>query len=283
MRFGSVLCGMALLAILAASAVQAQETEQDIVNRYLQKAVTKHTQKAGWASINVSMDRINRQNDYNDFATIESQDLSSGTFGWIEQGFSIGADFGMIIKERFAWSLGGEYWLKMGDELPANADYYIQSSGTTVTANPKSEVTLYGASTSLYYYVFNPPKPVNHLSGLSLRVGGTVGFYGVSWDLWPEYENLNLSTSEPVNSNAQFKDNAPGFSFGVGVEYPLNFWDLAISTDASYLYLNFNQVSWYNSQDEEIVASIDGSEDGRVDLDFSGVRGKVEIKKFFSW
>jgi hypothetical protein len=51
----------------------------------------------------------------------------------------------------------------------------------------------------------------------------------------------------------------------------------------SYLYLNFTNVSWYNSQDQEIIATVDGTEDGRVDLDFSGVRGKVEIKRYFSW
>jgi len=282
MRFGSVITGVALLAVLAAGSLRA-ETEQEIVDRYLQKAVKQHTHKAGWASINVSVDRINRHNDYNDFAILESQDLTNGTFGWVEQGFALGADFGMIIKERFAWSLGGEYWLKMGDELPSDNSYFIQSSGTTVTASPKSEIQLYGASTSLYYYVLNPPKPITHLTGLSLRVGGSVGFYGVSWDLWPEYENLNLSTAEPVAENATFKGTAPGVSFGLGIEYPLNFFDLAISSDASYLYLNFSNVAWYNSNDEEIIASVDGTEDGRVDLNFSGVRGKVEIKKYFSW
>lgn len=283
MRFGSVITGLALVAFVAANTARAQETEDEIVQRYMQQAVSKQTHKAGWASINFSVDRINRQNDYNDFATLESANLTNGTFGWVEQGFAFGVDFGMMVKNRFAWSVGGEYWLKMGDELPANDSYYLQSSGTNVTANPKSQMQVYGISTSLHYYVLNPPKPVTLLNALSVRVGGSVGFYSVSWDLWPEYENLNLSTSEPVNINTTYKGTAPGFSAGLGVEYPLNVFNLAISSEASYLYLNFTNVAWYNSQDQEIVASVDGTKNGRVDLDFSGIRGKVELRKYFSW
>jgi len=283
MRFGSVITSLALVAVVTAGTAQAQETEDEIVQRYMQKAVSKRTHKVGWMSVNFSVDRINRQNDYNDFATVESANLTNGTFGWLDQGYAFGVDFGMILKHRFAWSIGGEYWLKMGDELAANDSYYLQSSSTNVAADPKSQIQVYGASTSLYYYVLNPPQPVTMLNGLSVRVGGSVGFYSVSWDLWPEYENLNLSTSEPVNTNTTFKGTAPGFSFGLGMEYPLNFFNLAISSDASYLHLNFTNVAWYNTQDEEIVASVDGTKDGRVDLDFSGVRGKVEIRKYFSW
>jgi len=47
-------------------------------------------------------------------------------------------------------------------------------------------------------------------------------------------------------------------------------------------YLNFANAAWYNESGDEIVASVDGTEDGRVDLDFSGVRGKIEVKRYFS-
>ena len=53
--------------------------------------------------------------------------------------------------------------------------------------------------------------------------------------------------------------------------------------DANYLYLNFGNVAAYNSSDQEIVATYSGEEDGRVDLGMSGFRGKVELKRYFSW
>jgi hypothetical protein len=283
MRFANILIGLAVAVSLSAGPVLAQQTEQEIIDAYLKKTQKEHVYKMGWVSVNFGIDRINRHNDYNDFATLESLDLSNGSFDWIEQGYSLGVDFGLLVNKRFAWSLGGEYWLKMGSDLPSNNLYYLQSAGTAISTDPKSEVQLYGATTSLYYYLLNPPVPQQPLSNLSVRVGGTIGYYATTWDLWAEYENLNLSTAAPEGENTTYKGSAPGFSLGMGIDYPLNFFDLAISTDVSYLYLNFTNVSWYNSQDQEIIATVDGTEDGRVDLDFSGVRGKVEIKRYFSW
>ena len=74
-----------------------------------------------------------------------------------------------------------------------------------------------------------------------------------------------------------------GFGVFTGIDYPLGIFDLAVGVDVGYLYLNFANVAWYNSQDEEVIATYTGDRDGRVDLDMSGVRGKVEIKRFFSW
>lgn len=275
---------LSLLAILLLGcSLATAETEQEIIDRFLQKTVAKHVTKLGWASVNFSFDRINRHNDYNDFVIVENTKLSNGAFSWNESGLAIGADFGMIFRKRFAWSVGGEYWLKMGEQLPAGDTYLQLSTNTTVPADPKSELQVFGVTTSLQYYLINAPSVGNKLSKYSVRLSGTVGYYMASWDLWPEYENLNLSTSVPAGDNATYKGTAPGFSFGLGVDYPLGFAGLGLAMDASYLYLNFGNVAWYNDNNEEIVASIDGTPDGRVDLALSGVRGKVEIKRFFNW
>jgi len=268
---------------LGFSTVAAQETEDDIVNRYLNQTVAKHTHKLGWASVNFSVDRINRNNDYNGFTNVESDKLTNGTFSWIEQGLSFGADFGIVFKERFAWSLGGEYWLKLGETLPENDTYLQLSTNTTVDANPNSELQVFGVNTGLQYYLVNPPQTTQKLTGLTARIGGTVGFYTASWDLWPEYENLNLSTNVPVTANTTFKGTAPGFSFGFGLDYPLGLLDFGLALDASYLHLNFGNVAWYNSNGEEIIATNDGTVDGRVNLSLSGVRGKIELKRYFNW
>jgi hypothetical protein len=282
MRLKIALVSMVLVLVFGLELATA-ETEQEIVNRYLQKTVAKHTRKLGWAAFNLSVDRINRHNDYNDFAIVESAKLSNGTFGWIEQGFSFGADFGIVFNKRFAWSVGGEYWLKQGQTLPEGDTYLQLSTNTTVAANPKSELAVFGVTTSLQYYLINPPTVTEKLTKWSARVGGSVGYYSCSWDVWPEYENLNLATGAPVDMNATYKGTAPGFSFGLGLDYPLGLWGMGLAMDADYLYLNFGNVAWYNAVGDEIVASLDGTEDGRINLALSGVRGKIELKRYFNW
>lgn len=274
---------LALILTLGCGSILAQSSEQEIVNSYLTKAVAKHTHKLGWASINFSVDRINRHNGYNDFAIAESAKLSRGSFSWLDNGFSIGADFGMFFKEKFAWSIGGEYWLQMGESLPAGDTYLQLSTGTTVAADPKSELQIFAVTSGLQYFIWNPPKAATKLTGMAVRLNGSLGFYVANWNLWPEYENLNLSTSAPINANTTFKGTAPGFSFGMGLDYPLGLWDMGLALDANYLHLNFTNVAWYNTDGNEIVASVDGTADGRIDLTLSGVRGKIELKRYFNW
>ena len=69
----------------------------------------------------------------------------------------------------------------------------------------------------------------------------------------------------------------------MGGDYPLKFWGLLLGADMSYLYLNFKNVSWYNSADQEIVATYNDTPEGRVVLGLCGVRGKVQLKKYFTW
>lgn len=283
MKLRFLLLSLTLGLIIGIGSASAQMTEDEIVNSYLQKAIAKHTHKLGWASISFSADRINRHNDYNDFAIAESSKLSNGSFAWLDQGFAIGADFGMFFKERFAWSLGGEYWLKMGESLPEGDTYLQLSTNTSVAANPKSELQVFGITTGLSYILVNPPQPATKLTGWSARINASLGYYMANWDLWPEYENLNLATNAPANANTTFKGTAPGISFGMGVDYPLGIMGLGLAIDMNYLYLNFANIAWYNTNDEEIVASLNGTPDGRIDLALSGIRGKIELKRYFNW
>jgi hypothetical protein len=171
----------------------------------------------------------------------------------------------------------------LGETLPENDTYLQLSTNTTVSANPKSELQVFGINTGLQYYLVNPPSTTQKLTGLAARIGGSIGYYTASWDLWSEYENLNLSTNVPVAANTTFKGTAPGFSLGFGLDYPLGLLDLGLALDASYLHLNFGNVAWYNSSGEEIIATNDGTADGRVNLSLSGVRAKIELKRYFNW
>ena len=63
----------------------------------------------------------------------------------------------------------------------------------------------------------------------------------------------------------------------------MKFGGLVLSGEASYLHLNFTNVAWYNSVDQEVVATYGGTDATRVDIALSGVRAKINLKKYFSW
>ncbi len=270
------------LAVVSVPMLTAADTEQDIVNRYLKKAETKHVTKISWLSANFTFNRINRNNDYNRFAIYNSDYLNT-SIPWLGDGKSFGIDLGIVFRKRLAWSVGGEYWLKMGINETGTFNYDPPDGSPTVVTDLFSEVRVYGVSTSIQYYVYNPPAAQELLTSPAVRIIGSVGYYQASWDIWNEYQNLNLATDTSTGGNATFKGSAPGFSFGVGIDYPLKVANLALGVDFSYMYLNFKNVAWYNAQNQEVIATYDDTPEGRVNLGLSGFRGKVEIKRFFKW
>jgi len=274
--------GALILALSTVNVVSA-ETEQEIVNRYLQRAEKRQTKKLSWIAVNYQMDRINRNNDYNSFSNSISPQIPNADIPWLSQASTFGVDFGVALNKKFAWTVGGEYWLKMGVDNSGAYTYDPPLGAAVAVTNIKSEIKVYGVTTGMSYYLLNGPQPQQEVYKPALRVNGVVGYYHAAWDLWPEYENLNLTTGVADGANTTFEGNAPGASLGLGADYPLNFFGLAFSADFSYLYLNFTNVAWYNSQDEEIIVSYDGTADGRVDLELSGFRGKVELKRYFTF
>lgn len=282
MRFKAFLAVFTIL-ILFVSSVSFGDTEDEMVEKFMKRLEKKHVKKLSWASINFSVNRINRFNDYNTFVSNESNNFSNTNFSWLGEAKAFGFDLGVVFNDRYAWSIGAEYWMKMGETVEGSSLYL--PSGTVIN-NPKSEIKVIGFTTGLQYFFKNHPKITGELDGLALKGGVNVGLYQVSWDLWPEYSynNLNLSTSLTTDGNiTTYKDIAPGIMVSLGADYPTNFLNTVLSFDMGYLYLNFNQVAWYNLQDEEIIATTTGVENDRVDLNFSGIKGKIEIKKYFSW
>ena len=277
----SVMAAIAVLLLLVGSApVFAGQTERDIVDRFLARAQKKHTHHLSWVAGNFGMNRINRQNDYNAFASYQSSNFSNGSLEWLGEAKSFGLDFGLVFAQKIGLSIGGEYWLKVGENK--SGSFYYTPIGDSVT-NLKSEIQVWGVTTGVQYYLFNRPTVTEQLTKLAVRIGGSVGYYQASWELWPEYQNLNLATSTPEATNIAFKGSAPGFMVNIGGDYPIQWNGMIIGADIGYMMLNFKNVSWYNSQDQEVVATVDGTSDGRVNLDLSGVKGRIEVKRFFSW
>ncbi len=266
-------CGMSM----------ATDKEQELIDQFLKKNEVKHIQKLGWMSIGFSFDRVNRHNDFNSLANKLNTQLDGGRFSWIDNAKAFSAEFGTLAAKRLAWSVGGEYWLKVSQSVSGTVTYSPAGGVPAVLTNPSSEIKTYGFYTSLSYYLKNAPKPAQLPTGLSVFVGGTAGYYSMSWDIFPEYQNLNLSTATTDGANTTFKGSAPGFSAHFGVEYPIRTGGLVLTGEASYLYLNFTNVAWYNSIDQEVVATYANTADSRVDIALSGVRAKINLKKYFSW
>jgi hypothetical protein len=280
MRFRHGFFLVLLSTLVFAGVALAQETEEEILNKFLKKNETKHIQHLGWFSANFAVNRINRHNNYNDFANYESQQFTGAELTWLNTAKALGVEVGTSVGKRFAISVGGEYWLKFGQTLTGT--YMYQPAGAAIS-NPSSKIGVFGGYAGIFYYLMNPPTPSEKLSRPALRIGGTAGYYRVKWDLWPEYQNLNLSTAIPDGSNIAFEGSAPGFSAVVSGEYPLKFHGLSVCAELNYLYLNFKNVAWYNSSEQAVVATYGGTPDTRVNLTLSGVRAKFEVKKFFSW
>lgn len=283
MRFRIAIAAVALVAVAASSFAAPNPKEQEIIDKYLKKTEKKHeSSKLGWLSLHFTVDRVNRNNDYNSFTDHLNRNMDGGRFSWLDQTFALGGEFGMLFQKKFAWSVGGEYWLKTGETVEGTVSYTPSSGVPTELTNPSSEISVYGFYGGLSYYLLNPPVPKQELVGPSVKIGGNVGYYQVNWDLFPQSQNLNLSTSEPDGTNTTFKGTAPGFSLSAGVDYPVGMFGLSLCGEASYLHLNFSNVAWYNSADQEVVASYNEQPDGRVDLNFSGVRARIALKRFIS-
>lgn len=281
----SIIAVVSTCVVLLAGAAPAasSDTERDLVDQFIKRTEKKHVRKLSWISGSFTINRVNESNDYNRFAAYESDYFPNTNLSSLGNGGAFGLDLGIVFRERFAWSVGGEYWLKLGESQSGSFDYNPPNAGSSTVEDLKSEIKVLGMTTGFQYYLAGNPTPTEQLQQLAVRVGGSVGYYQATWDLWSAYQNLNLSTSQSESTNIAFKGSSPGFSLNLGADYPLELMGLAVGADVSYFHLNFGNIAWYNASDEEIVASYDGTADGRVELNLSGVRAKIEVKRFFSW
>jgi len=268
------------MLLLASTAVGSTDSEEEIMQRYLTKVRKKHTTRVTWISGYFSLDRIDRDNDYNKFANYETLNFTDATIPWLGESKMLGADFGLLFNNRFAWTLGFQYWFKMGESL--EGIYYYEPSGTYVE-NPETQISVFGITTGVQYYLKNRPNKTGELEKMAVRVGGGAGFYKAKWEVWEDYQDLNLATNYTDASSEAFEDQTLAFNVNVGIDYPTQAFGLILGVDLGYLFLKFDNVAWYNTWDQEVVASYTGDVDGRVDLDLSGFTGKIELKRFFRW
>lgn len=254
------------------------QTEDEIVAKYLQKVEKKQRQgKVGFISGHFSYGKLSDDIGYNQFTFSSSSDLASLDGGFMPRGGifrsdEIGLQLGMMVSSKMAFKLGFDYWVPM--ETPADVDLNLTVGVLEYNDNYRAEskVDVYGFNAGIDYYLLNGPDSKGVINNLAVKFGVGAGIYMTSWNMW-QGDN---SDSEPI------KSNAPGFWLAGGLEYPAPILGLVMAGDIRYFYLNFKELTSYNSQsgDLELAYTADGQELG---LDFSGFRGTVELKRYFSW
>ncbi len=273
----------ALFLFVAVGSAFAQ-SEDDVVASFMHKAQKKHKTKVGFFSASFSYGLLQNDNGMNQFKDYANSMISPGypvPGAW--RSYQFNANFGMMLNPRTALKFGADYWLKLGGDVTGDYTMSVEPLGVQTDINLKSEVQILGFSTGADYYLTNPPDKYGTTHALALRVGAMAGFYMAKWEVWEGLTSYNLATSSFESNRDPLKDNSIGLTVSAGADYPTPFWNMLLGLDVEYQYLNFDNVKSYNTVGEELYLSASDSGTDQVSLDLSGIRAKVELKKFFSW
>jgi hypothetical protein len=279
---------IALLMIFGFALNLSAQTEDEIVSKFLKKTEKKHQNKIGFFTAYFSYGKLSDENPYNKYSiygdnNIIASDPGDGKFDGAYRSDQMGATFGLMFTNNIAAKLGFEYWLKMGTNKVGDYNFGIAPAGEHENFNLISEVQVYGLNAGVDVYLTNPPNEQGQIKGLAIRLNGGGGYYLTKWEIWQGNSSYNLSTGISESNIEPLKGSAPGYFGGVGFDLPIRFLGMVMGTEFSYLVLNFTNVRSYNNIGEELYLTMsEGNEPKRVDLDFSGIRGKIELKKFFS-
>lgn len=278
--------GLAIILVVPAMA----QTEDELVAKFLKKAEKKHDKKVGYVVINGSLGRLFRDNDYNKFSArvtplVSSLNGGTGEVDKINYSYELSAGFGMMVSPKASVEFGFTYWLKQGSSQIGDFNLSLvnlNDPDDQYGFELNSEVQIYGFIGGADYYLTQTPDKNGVLHNLAFKAGGELGYYLASWEVWDGFTGYNLSTSEAEIISGKLTGGAPGFSAHVAAELPIKLAGLVMEAEARYLYLNFTGMKWYNSNNEEVVATVNNS-GAKVELDMSGPRFQLGFKRYFSW
>lgn len=285
-RISLILAALFLIAAVAPSF--AQTTEDEAVAQFLKKLDKKKTEhnRVAFVTFGFAYGKLPNDNPYNQFYTYANANIDPldgsryPVLGiWRSKQFELNA--GMMISPRVTFSAGFDYWLKMGSNKTGDYEFDIAPLGTQYDFNIKSEVQVYGFKGGFDYYLLNPPDNKGIFNSFAIRVGGGAGFYFAKWDIWDGSTAFNLATGTSDLNAEPLKGSAPGFYGSIGLDYPIGFLGLLVGADFNYLFLNFTKVKGYNNIGEELYVTYSDNTNDRVELDFSGLRGRLLLKRFF--
>jgi hypothetical protein len=190
-----------------------------------------------------------------------------------------------MTSHKTAFTLGFNYWLKMGSTQSGDFNLSLVNATDPDIQTDfalKSEIQVYGFGGEFGYFLTNPPDNDGVLRKIALKLSAGVGYYRANWELWQGVAGLNVDTQAEEPIDGTLTGSAPGGTLGISAEYPISFGGLVIQGTAKYLYLNFTSMKWYNNNNNQVVATYNAS-GGQVDLDFSGPRAQIGLKKYLSW
>ena len=277
---------LSLLLVVPAMA----QTEDELVAKFLKKAEKQQIKKVGYFVVQGSYGKLSDDNDYNKYASNVSPSLFTSTgesagIDGIYRSKELFAGFGIMTSPKTSALVGFSYWLKLGSTETGDFNLTLVNVNDTENRSDfdlKSQVQVYGLSSAFSYYLLNQPDRYGHLSSLALKTNFSAGYYFASWDVWEGFTGYNLSAAEQSEVQGNLTGSAPGVTLGLSLEYPTPLAGLVLEGSASYLYLNFTSMKWYNSDNEEHVAIYD-ADLSRVELDLSGPRANFGLKRYFSW
>jgi len=281
---------LSAIIILGAVGTVFAQTEDEIVSKFMKKTEKKHVNKVGFIAAYFSYGKLSDNSSYNKYSIFVDKHLHALNPSDLEmdgayRSDQLGVSFGMMVASRMAVKLGFEYWLKMGTDKVG--DYSFSSDlapyGEQRNFNLVSELQVYGITSGLDLYLLNPPDKFGQFHSLAFRISGGGGFYMTQWKIWNGSSSFNLSTGASEANVEPLKGSAPGFYGGIGFDLPIRFLGMTLGSEAIYMVMNFNSVKSYNRLGEELYLSYPDETSKPIKLDYSGPRGKIELKKFFSW
>jgi hypothetical protein len=275
---------LVVLFALALAGAAFADTEDEIIAKYLKKAEKQHKHKVYFASVLFAYGKLPTYGDYTTFYHYANSNINPGSpLTGIWRSKQLGLNIGIMTSKNTSVRLGFDYWLKLGSAVSGDFDFGIEPLGLQQGFDLSSEIQVMGITGGVEYHIMNPPNNEGVINSINVRIGGGAGFYWAKWDIWSGASSINLATETFETNIEPLKGSAPGASVWLGADYPVGLLGLVLGADINYLYLNLDDVHSYNSIGEELYVSFSGNPDDCVTLDLSGLRGCVELKRYFRW
>ena len=275
---------LVLLFAFAVAGAAFADTEDEIIAKYLKKAEKQRKHRVYFGSVSFAYGKLPTYSDYTMFYHYSNRNINPGSpLTGIWRSKQLAFNMGMMVTRKVSVRLGFEYWLKLGSEAVGDYDFGIAPLGLQEDFDLSSKIQVMGFTSGVEYHLINPPTAEGIVNSINVRVGGGGGFYFATWDIWEGANSFNLSTEAYETNIEPLKGSAPGASAWLGVDYPVGLLGLVLGCDINYLYLNLDDIHSYNDLGEELYVSYSDNPDDRVGLDLSGLRGRVELKRYLKW